>query len=872
MFSGHHLDQYGIIIDAFEENICLLNEDGYIEQVNNSWLDFARANNANIDRVKQGVNYIEICNSAAYDDKQYAFKFNEGLLQVIEGRMDNFEMEYPCHSPTKERWFNARVTPYYKVNNKSKNKVIVTHQEITEKKLLEREQTKNLSLLRERIKELNCINELSSLIVQDYSLDEILQKTANLLPMYWQCPEKACSKIEYNGKVFTSEITFESELKLTKRAEVNADINNKTSCEIEILYSEDFEFDGKTSFLEEEKKLLSSVANQLANVITRKENEEELADTKENLYITLSSIGDGVISTDSNGAISFMNPQAERLTGWPLDKAVGKPLKEVFNIVNSKTDEPVNNPVNTVLKTGKRKDLANHTALISSSGDRYQIADSASPIIDKKGKIKGVVLVFADVTEKYEKQELLRKREEKYRALVNQSSEMLFLHDLQGNILEVNNKTVKVTGYTEEELLKMRVFDLHPHGEENTPEIIINRWSEMKAEDKPLTLETKHKHKDGSLCPVEVTTNKVIIGEDYYMLALVRDITERKEREEKLRHMSLHDSLTGLYNRAYMEEEIRRYEKERDLPVSIVMIDINGLRLINENYSYETGDELLIEVGKTLKRVCGEKYVIGRWGSDEFVVLMPGADYNKAEKIISTVEKECKNININTKLPVKIAFGIATKIDSEENLKDILRQTEDDLYKNKLMETESARSDVIWALSGILKEKSDETEEHALRMKNIGLDFGKVLGLSDTEMNKLSLLAAMHDIGKVAISEDILKKPGKLTEEEWQIIKEHPLRGYRIAQSSNSLIHIAEEILSHHERFDGKGYPRGLKEKEIPYLARVIAIIDTYDVITNGRAYKSPESKKEALEEIKRCSGGQFDPDLVEEFIKLMKI
>jgi len=192
------------------------------------------------------------------------------------------------------------------------------------------------------------------------------------------------------------------------------------------------------------------------------------------------------------------------------------------------------------------------------------------------------------------------------------------------------------------------------------------------------------------------------------------------------------------------------------------------------------------------------------------------------------------------------------------------------MYQNKLSESKSTKNKIVKGLLNSLAVKSDETKEHTLRMTKLAFRFGEKLELSNSELNRLSLLSTLHDIGKITIEEEILTKPGTLTDKEWQIMKSHTERGYKIASSSEEFSVVAEEIYSHHERWDGTGYPRGLKEREIPYLARIITIIDAYDVMTNDRPYSKAISKKDALKEIKDCAGSQFDPELADIFIKMM--
>ncbi|MBC7765344.1 MAG: HD-GYP domain-containing protein [Hyphomonadaceae bacterium] len=186
------------------------------------------------------------------------------------------------------------------------------------------------------------------------------------------------------------------------------------------------------------------------------------------------------------------------------------------------------------------------------------------------------------------------------------------------------------------------------------------------------------------------------------------------------------------------------------------------------------------------------------------------------------------------------------------------------------MENKSARSNLVSSLKRALFENSCETEEHAQRMLALANRFSGILGLSENETDELGLLAILHDIGKVGISQSIVSKQGKLTEQEWEEIKKHPEIGYRIAESSAQISHIAELILYHHERFDGTGYPQGLSREQIPRLSRIIAVIDAFDVMTHERPYKKAISHEQAIEELQRCSGTQFDPKIVKIFVEKM--
>ncbi|MGM0603922.1 MAG: HD-GYP domain-containing protein, partial [Bacillota bacterium] len=237
-------------------------------------------------------------------------------------------------------------------------------------------------------------------------------------------------------------------------------------------------------------------------------------------------------------------------------------------------------------------------------------------------------------------------------------------------------------------------------------------------------------------------------------------------------------------------------------------------------------------------------------------------------KICDRIRNKCSKTK-EFGIPISIALGYAKKENLEEDLYECINQADEMMYKNKLVESRSVKGNVLKALLNTLRAKCHETEEHAWRLQKMSRKIGEEIGLPNSELDRLFLLVTMHDIGKTSISKEILVKKSELNEEELKIMKRHPEWGYRIAASTEEFSHVAKAILHHHEYWDGSGYPDGLKGKQIPLLSRITAIVDAYDAMTNSRPYNQPKSHQEAVEELKRCAGSQFDPELVEVFLKL---
>lgn len=362
------------------------------------------------------------------------------------------------------------------------------------------------------------------------------------------------------------------------------------------------------------------------------------------------------------------------------------------------------------------------------------------------------------------------------------------------------------------------------------------------------------------------------------------DITDLKEREQSLfghkndkiyylrdrEKLLYRDKLTGLYNKCFFEEELSRLDTKRQLPISIIMGDINGLKLINDAFGHNMGDRALKKVADIMAKSFREEDIISRAGGDEFYILLPKTVEATALEIVDRVKGRCKSNPLEF-IQMSVSFGVATKTSSDEDMDKIVKTAENRMYFNKLKESKEAKFSMIEFLKERLEKITYETKSHYDRLKDLTHMMAEELNLSEIERKELYLLCEFHDIGKIGVPKEILQKEGQLNDEEWESVKRHSEIGYYIAKEIRNSHPIDELILTHHERWDGKGYPGLLKKDEIPLVARIFAIADAYDMMVNDRPFQSRITEEAALEEIRRQSGRQFDPRLAKIFVRLME-
>jgi len=355
------------------------------------------------------------------------------------------------------------------------------------------------------------------------------------------------------------------------------------------------------------------------------------------------------------------------------------------------------------------------------------------------------------------------------------------------------------------------------------------------------------------------------LSEEVMKIALplkVKNAIEHMRRTQSIVKLSQIDALTGLYNRHFFKSTLMAY---RAFNASVMMIDINGLKLVNDAFGSESGDAYMVNVAHIIREVCPDNAICARWGGDEFALLLPEVTKEDASEIAKKIQSGFKQSQ-KGELCLSLAFGWETSCGKDVDYIKLLTKAEDSMIRDKILENESTRSSMIAAILHTLHEKNPREEAHSRRVSELCFKMGTALQLNDKEIQDLKIIGLLHDIGKIAIDENILNKPSKLTQEEWFAIRRHPEIGHRILSGAPEMRDYANIILCHHERFDGKGYPNKLSGLNIPRYSRVLSIIDSYDAMTCERPYREALSQEEAIAELNKHAGTQFDKSLVDIF------
>lgn len=504
---------------------------------------------------------------------------------------------------------------------------------------------------------------------------------------------------------------------------------------------------------------------------------------------------------------------------------------------------------------------------------------------DEDGNVILFVGVNVDVTESYNRnQELERLRIENERLqlaenLAVQARGLLVWYMDEEDIY--GNRQIFGNSFFEEKLGLTRTKNgLIPFSdlmktlvkEDKNSQILLNELHLIFSNQKDTSRRILAKHRNLKTQEIiylehSIQVNQSTTGEKNRIIGgILLEVTESILYQEQIKYLANNDTLTDTKNRNYFEGYIKN-----KLPstYSVLIFDIDGLKLVNDAFGHYEGDRIIIQLGDFLKDVFVDCLFISRIGGDEFVVLTSDVDQISITAKANQLEDMLSLYNKTSHIEMIVSKGGISIIDNDIPFDKAFVQAENIMYRRKLNNRSSRKSKVLESILETLNAKTEETKEHSMRMSSLAVKTIIGLGMSrSSEIEDIKLLSKVHDIGKITIHDQILHKPGKLTNSEFEMIKKHCEAGYKITRNITDSDNVCNGVLLHHERWDGTGYPQGLKGDNIPIFARVISVVDTYDAITNDRVYQSKKSKEVAIKEIIRCSGTQFDPYVVKVFLK----
>ncbi len=578
----------------------------------------------------------------------------------------------------------------------------------------------------------------------------------------------------------------------------------------------------------------------------------------------------GIVIVEGERNVSHINPMFESITGRPANELHRLPWQEITH----PDDVDAEAGLLRRFDSGEIDRYTIQKRYVRPDGTTVWVKMLVAPLRMEGSDSHSYIRLVSDVTTEVIVQSALRESERSKSVLLSHLPGLAYRcrYDRAWTMLFVSDGCRELTGYDPDRLIHNRELSFNDIIVPKYREALWNAWaaaiesrSQFKYEYEILTSAGTRKWVMEVGQAVWNTNNSVDALE-----GLIIDITLQKERESRIEYLNDHDYMTGLYNRNYLETALERLDRDDCLPLTVLLADVSGIRMINDAFGHPTGDRVIVDAAEVLRRNCRENDILARTGGDEFCILMPRADERAASLFMQKVNAGLAQAASGNEIGVlSLTMAGHTRTRPEERIHDAVRIAADALHRRKMLSQKSSHSAILSSIMATMYARSQETEAHAARLASLCRGIGERMGLPSMMLDQLEIFSMLHDIGKVGIDDHILNKPGRLTGTEWEIMKKHPEIGYRIAMSSPDLEMIADDILHHHERWDGTGYPEGLSGLGIPLLARILSVADSYDAMTETRVYRSAMPREAAMEEIRRCTGSQFDPEIARVFLEL---
>ena len=562
---------------------------------------------------------------------------------------------------------------------------------------------------------------------------------------------------------------------------------------------------------------------------------------------------------DKDWTMKFVSDGCIMLTGYTPESLIDNKDVSFNNLITLEYREPLRKEWERIL--AKRLPFRYEYEITAAGGERKWVLELGEGINDKYGEVEALEGIILDISDRKKSEEEIKHLLERTHSMINDhDAVMLLIEPETGEIIEANPAASTFYGYSKEELLHMTVRDINAMDKEKAAEMrlkALNRGQKYSA--------IPHYLKSGEIRIVDVYISPIDYDGQKVLYAIIFDVTEREIIAKENEFLAYHDYLTGLYNRRYFDEEFERRVRQGDLPIALLLGNIDGFKTFNDAFGHSKGDEALKETANRIAALIIDGGTIARVGGDEFAILVSGKNEDEIRQCLDKLTQEFdKDLGDSGKDGlITISWGYGIQREEKDTLDVLHREAEAFMNNRKFYNKNSLRSKTVNVIMETLFMKSEREKKHSERVGELCETIAREMNLSKTEVDKIRVAGLLHDIGKIGIEEAILNKTGKLDAKEWEMMKLHPAKSASILAKTIEYNDITEIVLSHHERYDGKGYPKGLTGTEIPIMARILAISDAYDAMTEQRTYRTPFSNEEAIAELKRCSGTQFDPEVV---------